>query len=123
MINKERLAQNLLQLAQFSATKGDEGITRLAFSDSDWLGRSFLIKLMEEAGLSIRIDTFGNVIGRREGIEPDVPAVMLGPHGDSVPNGGNYDGVVGVLAAIEVVRSLHEKQIQTEHPLEVVVFM
>lgn len=123
MINKERLAQNLLQMAQFSATKGDEGITRLAFSDSDWLGRSFLIKLMEEAGLSIRIDTFGNVIGRREGIEPDLPAVMLGSHGDSVPNGGNYDGVVGVLAAIEVVRSLHEKQIQTEHPLEVVVFM
>lgn len=123
MINKERLAQNLLQMAQFSATKGDEGITRLAFSDSDWLGRSFLIKLMEEAGLSIRIDTFGNVIGRREGTEPDLPAVMLGSHGDSVPNGGNYDGVVGVLAAIEVVRSLNEKQIQTEHPLEVVVFM
>ncbi|MGL5513324.1 MAG: Zn-dependent hydrolase [Sporomusa sp.] len=71
----------------------------------------------------VRTDAFGNVIGRREGLCPDAAVVMLGSHIDSVPDGGNYDGVAGVLTAIEVVRCLKIAGVQTHHPLEVVVFM
>ncbi len=97
------------------------GINRLAFSDADWQGRAFLISLMEEAGLSVRVDAFGNVIGRREGTDSSLPAVMTGSHGDSVPSGGNYDGVVGILSAIEVARSMQEDGFANEHPLDVVL--
>jgi len=99
------------------------GINRLAFSDADWQGRAFLLQLMQEAGMTVTIDAFGNVIGRREGTNPSLPAVMTGSHGDSVPSGGNYDGVVGILSAIEVARSMQEDNFANEHPLEVVLFM
>ena len=121
MISKKRLIANFEKMSTFSS-KG-EGITRLAYSDEDWQARDFVISLMKEAGLAVRTDNFGNVMARREGKKSQLPVVMFGSHIDSVPNGGNYDGVFGVLAAIEVVNALNDADVLTEHPLEVAVFM
>ena len=123
MISKDRLAAQLAHMAGISEPESGPGIHRLAFSDSDWKGRSFLIRLMKEAGLAVRTDAFGNVIGHLAGMDESLPAVMFGSHGDSVPSGGNYDGIVGILSAIETVRSLRESGFKNEHPLEVVLFM
>ena len=121
MISTARLTKQLDDLSKI--TSPGQGITRLAFSDSDWQGRQYIINLMQTAGLSIRIDAFGNVIGHYAGKDENLPAIMFGSHGDSVPNGGNYDGIVGILAAIETIRSMKEDNFIPEHPLEVVLFM
>lgn len=122
MISSKRLAENFQRLAIVGKQDGG-GLTRLAFSDSDWEAREIIIELMRKAGLAIRVDVFGNIIGRREGLNANAAVVMLGSHIDSVPNGGNYDGVVGVLAAIEALHCLADQQEKNEHPIEVVVFM
>ena len=122
MISVKRLEENFCRLSAIGAQAGG-GITRLAFSDEDWEARNYIRELMEAAGLAVRVDAFGNLIARREGLNPAAPVVMLGSHIDSVPNGGNYDGVAGVLAAIEVVRCLEAAGQATAHPLEIVVFM
>ena len=122
MVCSNRMQENFRKFGTIGA-EPDGGIMRLAFSDSDWQARGFIIELMKQSGLVVREDAFGNVIGRREGASPVAPVVMLGSHIDSVPNGGNFDGVVGVLAAIEVVACLHDAGTQTQHPIEVVVFM
>lgn len=122
MISVKRLEENFCRLSAIGAQAGG-GITRLAFSDEDWEARNYIRELMEVAGLAVRVDAFGNLIARREGLNPAAPVVMLGSHIDSVPNGGNYDGVAGVLAAIEVVRCLEAAGQSTAHPLEIVVFM
>jgi N-carbamoyl-L-amino-acid hydrolase len=122
VVNCKRLEENFQRLSTIGMQEGG-GITRLAFSDADWEAREVIIELMKNAGLQVRVDAFGNLIGRREGLSSGKPVVMLGSHIDSVPNGGNFDGVVGVLAAIEVVQCLEEQQEQHDHPIEVVVFM
>lgn len=121
MVSSKRLQAHLREFAAIGATR-EGGITRLAYSDADWQARSLATRLMEQAGLQVRCDAAGNLIGRREGRNPDAPPVMAGSHIDSVPNGGNFDGVIGVLGAIEAVQVLSEAGIRTEHPLEVVVF-
>lgn len=122
MISPQRLKEQLAHL-QTLTTPGKKGINRPAFSDADWQGRAYLMSLMQEAGLSLRIDAFGNVIGHLAGEEEALPAVMCGSHGDSVPEGGNYDGIVGILAGIEVARSMKEDRFVNERPLEIVLFM
>jgi hydantoinase/carbamoylase family amidase len=120
-INKNRLYERLQQIATYGADlKG--GVSRLAFTDSDWDARNKVMEWMQQAGLSLHIDSFGNIIARREGINPNASVVMTGSHLDTVPNGGNFDGVVGVLAAIEAMQCLEEQGICLEHPIEVVVF-
>lgn len=123
MVSRERMSRDFAELERCSDTKGEAGITRLAFSDSDWQGREYIISQMKDAGLVVHEDAFGNVIGRLEGQQGDLPPVLFGSHGDSVPSGGNYDGAVGILAALEVIRSLREDGFVPEHPLEVVLFM
>ncbi len=123
MIVKERLMDMFARMRNFSGEGVGPGVYRLAFTDANWQARGYLIGMMKEIGLSVREDAFGNVIGRWEGAEPSLPAVMFGSHADSVPNGGNYDGVLGVLAAIETVRSLKEDGFRPEHPLEIALFM
>ena len=122
MVNSKRMEENFRRLGTIGAQPGG-GITRLAFGDSDWEARTFVIELMKQAGLTVRVDAFGNVIGRREGTDPTAPVVMLGSHIDSVPAGGNFDGVVGVLAAVEVAACLQDAGAKKQHPIEVVVFM
>ena len=121
MISLERLEAAFAHMKTITAP--GNGIHRLAFSDADWAGRQYLIDLMKDAGLTIRIDAFGNVIGHYTGTNEDLPAIMCGSHGDSVPEGGNYDGVFGILTAIETIRSMQEDHFRPDHPIEVVLFM
>lgn len=121
MISKKRLEENFASMENFSLP--GEGITRLAFSDEDWQARRFIIDKMKELGLTIREDAFGNLFGRLEGSEPGLPVVALGSHIDSVPSGGNFDGVAGTLAALEVISAMKEAKIRNQHAVEMIVFM
>lgn len=121
MILKERLQKDFDAMAQLTGL--GEGVNRPAFTDADWEGRQYIIDCMNDAGLDVEIDGFGNVIGYKVGTNPDLPVVMIGSHTDSVPNGGNYDGVVGVLSAIEAVRSMIDDGFEQEHTIAVVDFM
>ncbi len=118
MIQKERLQKDFATMAQLTGL--GEGVNRLAFTDADWEGRQYIIDRMNDAGLDVEIDGFGNVVGYKVGTNPDLPVVMVGSHTDSVPNGGNYDGVVGVLSAIEAVRSMIDDGFEQEHTIAVV---
>jgi N-carbamoyl-L-amino-acid hydrolase len=95
--------------------------TRLAFTEEDRVGRDLTIAMMQEAGLDVRIDPACNIIGRRPG-RSGKPAILFGSHIDTVPNGGRFDGILGCLAGIECLHTLNDAQVETEHPLEVVVF-
>lgn len=101
----------------------DGGIDRLAFSDADLEGRDYVISLLEEAGLTVRVDLAGNIFGRLEGEVVSLSPIMVGSHIDSVPAGGKYDGPLGTLGALECVVTLEEIGIKPRHPIEVVVFV
>src|SRR5215213_2409113 len=121
MIDGERLWRRISDLGEIG--KQDEGgVTRLSFTDEERAAKDKDVSYMEEAGLSVREDAAGNLFGRREGSNPESPAVLIGSHVDSVYNGGNFDGPLGVLAGIEVLQSMEEQGIETEHPIEVVAF-
>jgi len=109
-------------LSNFGARE-DGGIDRVAFSDADIEGRRYVRSLMEEAGLDVRVDLVGNILGRLEGTISDLPPIMVGSHLDSVPAGGNYDGPLGTLGALEGVRTLQDAGIELRHPVDVVVFV
>ncbi len=117
-IEGQRLWQSLMDLAAIGATpKG--GVCRLALSDLDKQGRDLVIGWAREAGLSITTDQIGNVFMRRAGRDNSLPPIMTGSHIDTQPTGGKFDGNYGVLAGLEVVRTLNDNGIQTEAPLEV----
>lgn len=118
-VNARRLHDALEQLGRVGQTPGG-GVSRLALTDADGEGRDLLKTWMEEAGLEVRIDDFGNMTGRRPGSEPGALPVMMGSHCDSVPGGGRYDGALGVVGALEVVRTLNDFNMATRHPVEVV---
>lgn len=117
----ERLVQRITALSAFGANPGG-GVSRVAFSEADIEGREYIEALMRKAGLEVRVDTAGNIIGRHEGTEPQLPVIMLGSHIDSVPQGGNYDGDLGVIGAIEVAELLREHGLTTRHSIEIVSF-
>lgn len=98
------------------------GVSRVAFSEADKEGRTYIMGLMKSAGLTVRIDAAGNIIGSRAGKKTGLPIIAFGSHIDSVPSGGNYDGDVGVIGALECIDLLEEANIKTDHPLEVIVF-
>jgi N-carbamoyl-L-amino-acid hydrolase len=120
-INSQRLEQRIAELAKFGKNPHG-GLDRVAFSDADIQGRNYLISLMKEAGLDVHVDAAGNIIGCRTGKGSDLPPIMFGSHADTVPDGGKYDGALGVIGAIECAQVLQENSFQTYHPLEVVVF-
>lgn len=118
-INGDRLWASLMDLAQIGATpKG--GCRRLTLTDLDRQGRDKVIGWAREAGMSVTIDKIGNVFMRREGRNPGLPPIVSGSHIDTQPTGGKFDGNYGVLAALEVVRTLNDLQIDTDAPIEVV---
>lgn len=118
-INGERLWDSLMSLAEIGATpKG--GCRRLTLTDLDRQGRDLVIGWARDAGLSVTVDKIGNVFMRREGRNPMLPPVVAGSHIDTQPTGGKFDGNYGVLAALEVVRTLNDLEIITEAPIEVV---
>ncbi len=121
-INGPRLVESIAQLAQIGATP-EGGAQRLAFTDADRRGRELVRSWMEEAGLEVRVDGIGNVFGRRAGTGAgELAPVILGSHIDTVGNGGRYDGNLGVLAALEVARTLNDAGASTLRPLEVAFF-
>ena len=120
-VNGPRLIEHINALAEFGKNP-QGGVSRLAYSEADRQGREYVIGLMRAAKLDVSIDAAGNLIGRRSGSDNKLKPILFGSHIDSVPEGGNYDGVVGSLGAIEVAQTLAEKNIVTHHPLEVVIF-
>ncbi len=104
-------------------TEPDRPYTRRAFSALFPQGRAFLAERFREAGLETRIDAAGNLIGRRPGLKPGSGTIMLGSHSDTVPDGGRFDGIAGVAAALEVARSLADRGTALDHDLEIVDFL
>ena len=121
LANSERLESRIMALAEIGANP-QGGMNRHAYSNADIQARAFVIQLMKDAGLTVRIDVAGNIIGRREGKSSGLPAICFGSHIDSVPSGGKFDGVAGVLTALECIELLNANNIITNHPLEVIVF-
>jgi len=124
-INGGRLREHLEGLSVYGRPKGGtfaDGVSRVAYSDADVAGRRYVMGLMEAAGLQPRIDAAGNIFARRAGSDQTLAPVLFGSHIDSVPSGGNFDGDLGSLSAIEVVQTLNESGITTRRPLEIVVW-
>lgn len=117
-IDGNRLNASLQELARIGATDGG-GVTRLTLSDEDKAARDLLARWMTEAGLDVRIDDLGNMSGIRPGIE-DAPPVYMGSHIDTVVRGGRYDGALGVMGALEVIRTLNDHNVQTRLPVALV---
>ncbi len=121
LVDGDRLGEKLTDLARFGATP-EGGVNRVAYSDADLAAREWVATLMREAGLEISVDFAGNLIGRRTGSDSDLPPLLLGSHIDSVPSGGNYDGQVGSMAALEVATTLADAGHRTRHALEFVIW-
>lgn len=124
-VNEKRLWGTLEKLSEFGRPAGagfEGGVTRLGFSEEDLAAREYVMGLLREAGLAVRVDPAGNIFARREGAQPELPALLFGSHMDSVPNGGNFDGQVGSMGALEVMRALNEHKVRTRHPLELVIW-
>ena len=119
-IQRDRLRATLEELSKFGRNP-EGGVSRIAFSEADRAGREYVMGLMRDAGLTVRVDNAANIIGRREGRE-NLPLILFGSHIDSVPHGGNFDGDVGSLGAIEVIRAMNAAGVRTRHPLEVVIW-
>lgn len=119
-VNSSRLQSTLAKLSEFGHN-ADGGVTRLGYSETDLAARTYVIGLMKDAGLAVRVDPAGNIFGRREG-SAQLPVILFGSHIDSVVHGGNFDGAVGSLGAIEVLRALNDASVKTRHPLEVSIW-
>lgn len=111
----------LLELGKIGYKEG-KGINCIAFSKEEQEAMELIKVYMEEAGLQVRVDYAGNLIGRKEGIDPSAPVVMTGSHIDTVYNGGIFDGRLGIIGGIEVLQTMNENGILTKHPLEVCVY-
>jgi len=117
-INGQRLWDALMEMAKIGATaKG--GCKRLTLTDLDKQARELFASWCEKEGCPIKVDEMGNMFARRAGVDDSLPPVMIGSHLDTQPTGGKYDGVLGVLGALEVVRSLNDLKIKTRHPIEI----
>jgi len=119
--NGERLWDSLMEMATIGPGERG-GSRRLALTDFDIEGRNLFRKWADEAGCTFRLDTMGNLFARRNGKNPEAPPVLAGSHLDTQPSGGRFDGILGVLGALEVVRSLNDHRIETESPVEIVVW-
>ncbi len=120
-IDGSRLWQSLMDMAEIGATPTG-GSNRLALTDADRAARDLFVRWCRDAGCAVRVDTLGNIFARREGVTPGSPPVLMGSHLDTQATGGRFDGVYGVLAALEVIRTLNDNDIETAHPLEAVVW-
>jgi len=124
-VDADRLRQSLEGLSVYGRPAGGtfaDGVSRVAYSDADVAGRKYALELMRTASLEPRIDTAGNILGWREGSDRSLKPILFGSHIDSVPSGGNFDGDVGSMAAIEVAHTLKEHGVTTRHPLQTVIW-
>src|SRR6185503_7018163 len=116
-VNGKRIMDHIFALAEFGKNP-QGGVSRVAYSDADKQGREYVLGLMRAAKLDVSIDAAGNMIGRRAGSASGLLPLLIGSHVDTVPEGGNYDGVVGSMGAIEVAQTLAENSVVLRHPLE-----
>jgi N-carbamoyl-L-amino-acid hydrolase len=119
--NQQRLWDSLMEMAKIGATEKG-GVRRLTLTDLDKESRDLFTRWCEEAGCTVAVDKLGNMFARRPGKDPMRKPVMSGSHLDSQPTGGRFDGVYGVLAALEVVRSLNDADVETEAPIEIAMW-
>ncbi len=126
VINSERLYASLEELGRIGSYKDNStdltGVNRLALTDADKDGRQLVCRWFKENGLTVSIDLFGNVFALREGTDPSAAPVMMGSHIDSVPTAGRFDGCLGVLGALEIVKTLNENNIQTKRSILIAFF-
>lgn len=120
-INAARLMQSIEASALVGALSNG-GIRRLALTDEDRLMREMFVQWLQEAGLQVRVDDFGNIYGRKEGRDSDAPPVLIGSHLDTQPEGGRYDGILGVLGGLEVLRCLQDNEVVCDRPIELICF-
>jgi beta-ureidopropionase / N-carbamoyl-L-amino-acid hydrolase len=120
-VDGQRILKHLQALAEFGKNP-QGGVSRIAYSDADRQGREYAMQLMRDAGLQVSIDPAGNIVGSRPGSDPSLKPLLIGSHIDSVLQGGNYDGDVGSLSAIEVAQVLNENGIKLRHTLQVMIF-
>ncbi len=118
-VNGKRLRESLEKMAEIGATPAG-GVQRLALSDEDRQARDLLVKWLQELQLAVSIDQMGNIFGRRRGNNEQLAPVLSGSHVDSQPKGGRFDGILGVMGMLEVMRTLHEHKIQTQRPVVIV---
>ncbi|CAE6715217.1 Zn-dependent hydrolase [Paraburkholderia domus] len=118
-VDGQRLWASLMEMAQVGATARG-GVRRLALTEEDRRGRTLFAGWCKQASMTVHTDEVGNLFARREGTNDDAKPVLIGSHLDTQPEGGRFDGVYGVLAALEVIRSLNDQNIQTHHPIEIV---
>jgi N-carbamoyl-L-amino-acid hydrolase len=119
-VDRDRLERSMEALGRIGETPRG-GLTRLALSDEDKRGRDLLVEWMRAAGLRVRVDQMGNIFGERAGAQA-LPPVLMGSHADSVPTGGKYDGQLGVLCALEAIRTMNAHGLRTRRPVTLVVF-
>ncbi|MBC7866812.1 MAG: M20 family metallo-hydrolase [Gloeobacteraceae cyanobacterium ES-bin-316] len=120
-VNEQRIESRILELAEFGKDSNGRGY-RVAFTKGDIQARAWYIGLLKKAGLEVSIDYAGNIVGKRRGKNPSLKPITFGSHLDMVPDGGDYDGCVGSVGALEMIEVLNEHKIFTEHPLEVIIF-
>lgn len=120
-VNQDRLEKRILDLAQFGIQENGE-TERVAFSDADIAAQQWVIEQLKTMDIETHIDYAGNVIGIRKGTKPNMKPISFGSHIDRVPHGGNYDGCVGSMASLEVLKVLDENKVKTKHPLEIIIF-
>lgn len=120
-VNQDRLATLIKDLSTYGKNKNG-GSDRVAYSSHDIAARKFLIEKMEQLELEVSVDFAGNIIGKKAGSNPNLKPIAFGSHIDEVPNGGDYDGPVGSMSAIEIINTLLDSHITTQHPLEVIIF-
>jgi N-carbamoyl-L-amino-acid hydrolase len=121
LVNEQRIVDRIMKLATYGKDSLGRGY-RVAYTKGDIDARAWFIGLMKDAGLQVRVDEAGNIIGRREGTVPGLKPIAFGSHIDMVPDGGNYDGCVGSIGGLEVMELLKKKGMKTRHPLELIVF-
>ena len=120
-VNQKRLWESIESINQFGATP-DGGVCRLEFSRESKQARDLFVSWCEEVGCAVRVDRFGNIFARRPGKNNDLPVVIAGSHLDTQTSGGRFDGIYGVLAGLEVIRTLNDNDIRTDAPVEVTVW-
>lgn len=121
MIDSQRFRNRFDRFSEIGATE-DGGVNRPALSNANKQARDKLVKWLQEAGLDVTIDKMGNIFARREGTKPEADPVLIGSHIDSQYNGGRFDGVVGVLGALELIETLNDRDTITQRPIEVVAW-
>ena len=120
-VNEDRLENRIMELAQFGI-QGNGETERVAFSDADIAAQQWVVSQLKGMGLATQIDYAGNIVATRFGTDRDKKPISFGSHIDRVPNGGNYDGCVGSMAALEIIQVLNDNDVKTKHPLEVIIF-